>query len=144
MNEAGMPRFGFAPIAAMRFSGHPMVVTKQGPPMPTFGQRHPVLVTIGIVFAAGFLFGAPADFASRQLQAQTGFIISGLVGGIAGVAIFLGLNLLLALVITVVQAVVRAAHWQSASANGADRISFRSRFRRNLEGIADFLIQGWH
>jgi hypothetical protein len=119
-------------------------MSEHEPPVLTFGQRHPIVIALAIVFVAGFALGAPADFLSGQLEGQNGFIITGLAGGIGAVAIFVVLSVTLALTITIVQAVLRALGWRSADCKGAEATPFRRRFRRNLEQTNDFWIQGWH
>ena len=105
-------------------------------PDGTFGQRHPVLTIVGIVFVAGFGFGA--------LQGEAGFPFGALMGGIGGVFLFLLLSGILALIMTVVQGVSRAVRGRSLPTEPAGAHSIVRRFMRNLVRTTDFWIRGWH
>lgn len=109
---------------------------------PHFGQRHPVLTILAIVFVLGFVSGMFIDPADNIL-------LSGLISGTGGAALFLLLTTVPALILTVVQSVKYAT--QEARARPADvgidedqsRKPFHQRFVDNLEKAMDFLSQGW-
>jgi hypothetical protein len=88
------------------------------------GQRHPVLVTVLLVFGVGLLSGAFVGRAGNVL-------LSAFIGGVIGTVLFLLLASAPALIITVV------------SIRRACPDSFARRFMRNLEGTIELLIQGW-
>lgn len=90
----------------------------------TFGQRHPVSVTVAIVFVAGFLFGG--------MFGGVGFLRGALLGGFGGSLPFLVVSAVPALAITLVQSL-------RANQQG----SFSQRFKKNLDGTVEFVIQGW-
>lgn len=109
-----------------------------------FGQRHPVLATIAIVFGLGFLSGGFIDPADNILR-------SAFFCGAAGAVLFLTLTSVPALLMTLFQsfrnASERRALAREITASDADvAISldpFRQRFLKNLDSTMEFLAQGW-
>ena len=84
-----------------------------------------MLITVLLVFGVGLLSGALIGRAGN-------FLISAYVGGVLGVALFLLLTSISALIVTVVQSIRHPC-----------REPFGRRFMKNLEGTMELLIQGW-
>ena len=109
---------------------------------PHFGQRHPVLAILAIVFVLGFVSGIFIDPADNIL-------LSGLISGTGGASLFLLLTAVPALIMTVVQSAKYASQEAHARPVGVaidkdqGRKPFHRRFVNNLEKAMDFLSQGW-
>lgn len=136
-------RFRSAERTESGFESHTVSGAEPTPARLTFGQRHPVFVTVALVFGVWFLAGG--------FFGDMGFLLGGLVSGVVGTILFLLLSFILALIATIAQSTRYA--WRKGSlpraANGSDVVAdfgtrpFHRRFVGNLEAAAGFVIQGW-
>jgi hypothetical protein len=107
------------------------------PSQVSFGRRPPVLITVLLVFGLGFvsgIFNGPTE----------NVVLSGLVVGLAGTAIFVLLTSIPALVLTVAQSIRRVSRPRSNTdeivESGGE--PFHRRFMKNLEATMEFVAQG--
>jgi hypothetical protein len=115
----------FPPIADSGLLSHLRAVGEQQP-VRTWGQRHRILVALGLVAGLGFLSGIFIGPSDEPL-------LSGLICGLGAATVFLLLTAVPAFIVTVTQSI------RSSSC----REPFRRRFMKNLDATMEFLLQGW-
>lgn len=98
-------------------------------------ERHPVLATLQVVFAAGAVAGA--------VLGQGNSVLSALIGGLGGVVLFFFLSAALALIITLVQLVILRVGQRATKSPSRNNPSLVRRVKRNFEGATEMWIQGW-